>query len=200
MQLFTTETRLEWGSLDLPLMGISTDWDRRALIPPAGFALAADAEKVWFVATRQAPAKMHPGAAPGAFTPELWKHDVAELFIADADGGAYLELNLAANGAWWACQFETARKPSERQPDFAAAIKTYHDDADPASWLAALCMPLDFLREQIRFGLGSRANAAFILNSPAQTFHTAARLPGDAPDFHQPKFFPRLIPRKMTLN
>jgi hypothetical protein len=197
MQLFTVENPLEWGSLDLPLLGLSTDWYGKSLVPPAAFALATDGLKLWFVATRQSPASTHPDASPGNFTAELWKHDVAELFIADPRGG-YLEFNLAANGAWWACKFSTVREASPSQPDFAGSASTYHDASQPGSWLAALAVPLEFLQEHIGFGLNSRANVAFILNSPAQTFHSSSKLPGANPDFHQPHAFQRLIPSKPT--
>ena len=195
MQLFTPDSPLEWGSLDLPLLGISADWHGRRLDPPAAFTLAADKSTLWFVATRQAPAATHPEAVPGAFTAGLWKHDVAELFIADVDG-SYLEFNLAANGAWWACKFASARDPFPCQPDFVDSVTTYWDSSEPGSWLAALAVPVAFLQQHIGFGLESRANVAFILNSPDQTFHSAAKLPGAAPDFHQPQAFQRLVPTK----
>ena len=194
MQLFTQDKPLEWGALDLPLLGISADWHGRALNPSAAFTLASDGENLWFVATRQAPAAIHPEAEAGAFIPELWKHDVAELFIADAEGGCYLEFNLAANGAWWACKFCSVREAAPVQPDFTSWVSSRHDDTQPGSWLAALVIPITFLREHAGFGAGSRANVAFILNSPAQTFHSATPLPGDEPDFHQPQAFRPLIP------
>ena len=197
MQLFTSESRLGWGTLDLPLLGIPSEWQGQALVPPAAFVLASDEESLWFVATRTAPVTIHPDARPGCFTPELWKYDVAELFISDPDSASYMEFNLAANGAWWACRFDTVRKPAVSQPDFTTAISTHHDPIDSGSWLAALVIPIGFLSSQIGFGLGSRANVAFILNSPEQTFHSASKLPGKEPDFHQPQSFERLFPMKM---
>jgi hypothetical protein len=194
MRLFARDSPLAWGSLDLPLMGVSTDWHGKALVPPLAFSLAKDGQKLWFVALRQSAVSFHPGARPGAFTPELWKHDVSELFIAAPEGGKYIEFNLAANGAWWACAFDSVREPAVRQPDFASAVETFHDDVEDDCWLAALTVRLDFLRDEVGFGTGSRANAAFILNSPRQTFHSAAKLPGEVPDFHLPASFPVLVP------
>jgi len=196
MQLFSSETPLEWGSIDLPLLGISRDWHGQSLDPPAAFTLAADEVNLWFVATRQAPATIHPAAGAGSFTPELWKYDVAELFITDADGTGYLEFNLAANGAWWACRFDSVRKAAPLQPDFPGSVTSHHDASEPGSWLAALVVPIAFIRQQTGFGHGSRANVTFILNSPAQTFHSASKLPGAEPDFHQPQEFQQLNPTK----
>lgn len=187
------DTPLEWGSLNLPLLGIATDWHGKNLRPPVAFTLATDGDKLWFIATRQAATAIHPGAEPGAFTAELWKHDVAELFIAAPEGGRYIEFNLAPNGAWWACEFDGVREAAVSQPDFGSAIASFHDEVEDDSWLAAMAIPLGFLREEISFGSGSRANVAFILNSPKQTFHSAAKLPGDVADFHQPGAFPALV-------
>lgn len=194
MQFFTQEKPLEWGSLDLPLLGISADWHGRPLNPPVAFTLATDGANLWFAATRQAAATIHPEAVADAFTPELWKYDVAELFIADADGGGYLEFNLAANGAWWACKFDAVRKAAPVQPDFMAWVLTHHDSPQPGTWLAALEIPVGFLKEHAGFGTGSRANVTFILGSPEQTFHSATKLPGEEPDFHQPQAFRPLVP------
>jgi hypothetical protein len=199
MQLFITNTPLAWGELDLPLLGITSDWSGTSLAPPLGFSLATDPSHLWFVATRQAPATPLPGSSSGIFTPGLWEYDVAELFIADGNSGQYLEFNIAPNGAWWAAKFSSTRIQSEEQPAFSEYIQAYHDDPDPDSWLVALSIPLAFLKEQIGFGSGSSGNPAFIMNSPEQTFHSAARLPGTEPDFHQPERFPKLIPCKLPV-
>lgn len=197
MQIFNYRSHLTWGKLDLPLLGIASDWYGKPLIPPLAFSLASDTEYLWFVATRQAPTSVLPNAIPGQFTPNLWNNDVAELFIANHEGKSYLEFNLAPNGAWWAAKFSSQRQLCESQPNFQSTINTYSDTTDPNSWVAALRIPLEFLREQISFNVGSPVNAAFILNSPKQTFHTAAKLPGETPDFHQPSAFPKTIPVKL---
>lgn len=189
MKLFTTEKKLSWGELDLPLLGISSDWFGAPLDPPLAFSLTADTKNLWFVATRQSEAFTHPASSPGAFTPELWKYDTAELFIADSKTERYIEFNLAPNGAWWAAEFSSPRVLSELQPDFQSHVIPHADDK-PGQWLATLAIPLDFLKEAIDFGAETKANITFILNSPAQTFHSIAKLPGDQPDFHQPSAFP----------
>lgn len=197
MQLFILDSPLEWGTLDLPLLGISSDWHGKTLSSPIGFALATDPENLWFVATHQAPASPLPNSEAGKFTPGLWEWDVAEFFLADAAGKEYLEFNIAPNGAWWAAKFSGQREASAEQPDFESEVRSYCDISDPNAWIVAIAVPLGFLKKLIDFGPGSRGNATFILNSPQQTFHTAARLPGDEPDFHQPADFPKLIPTKL---
>ncbi len=199
MQLFVSKEPLVWGELDLPLMGVSSDWSGRSLNPPVGFTVATDPTHLWFLATRGAPALQLPGTMPHEFHEKLWEADTAELFIGDPSTGTYLEINLAPNAAWWACLFDTPRASRETQPDFASHATTYHDDQSADSWLIAISFPLPFLRRILNFGPGSSGNATFILNSPDQTFHSATRLPGTDPDFHQPARFPLLIPTPVAV-
>jgi len=193
VQIFTSERPLAWGELDLPVLGMTGDWYGQPLDPPLGFTIAADSSNLWFVATRQAPALCHPGAEPGGFTEGLWEYDVAELFMADPESGAYLEFNLAPNGAWWAAKFTSPRVRSQVQPDFGAAVTAHFSDGGDGTWFAALAIPTAFLKEHVGFGSGETANVTCIMNSPQQTFHSACKLPGSEPDFHQPSHFSRLV-------
>jgi hypothetical protein len=172
-------------------MGIDTDWYGAALAPPLCFTLASDFTNLWFVATRQAPATCRPGE-PGSFTEGLWEQDVAELFLADPSSGAYLEFNLAPNGAWWAAIFRAPRVRNEVQPDFPSIVTSYWEADRHDAWCSAICIPHAFLEEEIGFSAETTANATAILNSPLQTFHSAHKLPGKEPDFHQPSSFRRL--------
>ncbi len=199
MRIFNTSSLLEWGELDVPLLGLENDWFGDPLAQPLAYSLVADPGYLWFVATRGASYSVHPDAAPGKFTPRLWEFDVAELFIADSLGEAYLEFNLAPNGAWWAAGFSSARVLAAGQPDFPGNVETYNDVSEPGVWIAAMRIPLAFLEKHVSFGLGSKANVAFILNSPNQTFHSVSKLPGAEPDFHQPSKFPRMVPVKLPV-
>jgi len=194
MRIFLSETSLDWGELDLPLLGISSDWFGRKFDPPLGFSLARDDKNLWFVATRQAPSSVLPEADVGKFTPELWKHDVSELFLANPRTGEYLEFNIAANGAWWSSKFSAPRTTSKHQPDFETHISSYHDGSDSSTWITALSIPINFLVREISFGPGTTGNATFIQNSPEQIFLSAISLPGAEPDFHQPGNFTTLLP------
>lgn len=197
MRIFKSENPLAWGELNLPVLGLTSDWQGRALNPPLGFTIAADAASLWFVATRQAPATCRPGTEPGAFTEGLWEWDAAELFLADPAGGAYLEFNLAPNGAWWAAKFTAPRVRAQPQPDFQSAVTSHWEKTSDSGWCAAIRIPLDFLERVIGFGEQTTANATAILNSPHQTFHSAAKLMGTEPDFHQPAAFPNLVPARI---
>lgn len=190
MTVFESGSRLEWGALDLPLMGVVRDWEGRAMEPPAAFSLAVDPAHLWFVATHQRPADLHPQARPGAFLKELWRNDVAELFIADPQSGRYFEFNLGPNGAWWSCEFTAPRQRAEEVEVAMPEVATFSELGADGSWLAAMAMPLDLLRARLNFGPATRLNVAFILESPRQRILSAGDLGGGAPDFHRPERFP----------
>lgn len=190
MVIFESRTPLIWGELDLPLLGVTRDWRGDAVDPPASFCVAEDGERLWFLAGHRRPASLHPQARPGKFQAELWRHDVAELFLADPASGRYLELNLAPNGAWWSCEFTAPRLRAEAVDVAIPEVATFSDLAPDGSWLAALAVPLDLLRARLGYGEKTTANVAFILESPAQRFFSVADLGPGEPDFHRPNAFP----------
>src|SRR5690606_39169830 len=95
--VFECSRPLTWGELDVPLLGLGKDWHGAEMKSPAGFSLASDGRRLWFVATHREPADLHPRSRPGAFMPGLWEHDVAELFLATPCGRRYFEFNLSPN-------------------------------------------------------------------------------------------------------
>lgn len=190
MMIFTSPAPLTWGQLDVPMLGLEKDWQGDALQPPAGFCLAEDGKRLWFVAHHRHPAELHPQARPGVFQAELWRHDVAELFLGDPASGRYFEFNLAPNGAWWSCEFTAPRVRAEEVDIVMPEVATFSDMAPDGAWVAAMAIPLDLLKARIDFGETTRANVTFILESPAQRFITAADLGGGNPDFHRPDRFP----------
>jgi hypothetical protein len=192
MMIFTSSRDLAWGELDVPLLGVGKDWHGDVLDPAAGFSLAMDSRYLWFIAHHRKAAALHPQARPGKFQAELWRYDVAELFIADPVSGRYLEFNLAPNAAWWSCEFTAPRVRAVEDDIVMPDVATYSDMAADGSWIAAMAMPLDLLRARIDFGVASRANVTFILESPEQRFLTAGNLGEGEPDFHQPDRFPAI--------
>ena len=122
---------------------------------------------------------------PNAFTPELWRHDVGELFIKHAANDAYLEINLAPFGAWWASLFSSYRNPiadAATAPFTPVQLDTENTEN---AWQTSLTVPQDFLREALAFDTASKANVCFILGGPTQRYHFSyASLPHDPPDFH----------------
>ncbi|MGJ8676153.1 MAG: hypothetical protein ACSHX0_01410 [Akkermansiaceae bacterium] len=176
---------LVWGKLDLALFGLTKDWHGEALDKAAAFGLAMDDEHLWFVATRRKAALTLPEAMPFEFTPELWKYDVAELFIRHPQSGRYLEFNLAANGAWWSAEFTEPRRRAESVDIPMPGVTTYAELADDNTWLSAASISLDVLRARLDFGEHTEMNVTMIVDSPEQRFLSASEPPSGKPDFHQ---------------
>jgi len=192
MTIFTSEQPLVWGNLDVPLLGLPADWHGNPMAPMPGFSLVADPQRLWFIANHRKPASIHPQARPGVFQAELWRHDVAELFLGHVASGRYFEFNLAPNGAWWSCEFTAPRVREEEVEIAMPEVATFADMAPDGSWLAAMALPLDLLKARLDFGPETVANVTMILDSPGQRFFSAVKLPGTEPDFHQPASFQKV--------
>lgn len=189
MVILKSKTPLQWGELSLPVWGLNRDWCDATLDEPLMFSLANDSQRLWFVAAGKVPGKIHPQARPGAFVAELWRYDCAELFLADPLSGRYIEFNLAANGAWWSCEFFAPRQRAEEIDIAFPEVATFAELSPEGGWMCAMAIPLDLLEARIGFGEQSRLNVNFITNSPEQRFLSATKLPGQTPDFHQPVHF-----------
>ncbi len=189
MTIFTSPRPLVWGELDVPLLGLETDLHGAALQAPVAFSVVVDGRYLWFTVNHRKPARIHPQARPGAFQAELWRYDVAELFLADPASGRYFEFNLAANGAWWSCEFTAPRVRADEAEIAMPEVASFSDLAPDGSWLAAMAIPLDLLRARLDFGPETRMNVTMILESPAQKFVSACDLGTGEPDFHQPERF-----------
>ncbi|MEO5914689.1 MAG: hypothetical protein ABIS50_10680 [Luteolibacter sp.] len=191
MTILTSPRPLVWGELDVPLFGLARDLQGEAIDPPAAFSLVTDPFHLWFLANHRKPALVHPKSRPGAFQAELWRYDVAELFIADPASGRYFEFNLAPNGAWWTCEFTAPRVRADEMDIAMPEVATFSEMAADGTWVAAMAIPLPLLRARLDFGPQTRLNVAMILASPEQKFISAANLGQGEPDFHQPDRFTR---------
>lgn len=193
MTIFTSPRALVWGELDVPLFGLAKDLHGNPLQVPAGFSVVTDPAYLWFIANHRQAAFIHPQARPGVFQTELWKYDVAELFLADPVSGRYFEFNLAPNGAWWSCEFTAPRVRAEEAEIAMPDVATFSDMSPDGSWLAAMAIPLDLLRARLDFGNGKKMNVSMILDSPDQKFISASDLGDGEPDFHQPGRFGEIV-------
>ena len=120
-----------------------------------------------------------------AFTPELWRHDVGELFIKHATSDVYLEINLAPFGAWWASLFSSYREPITEATSAPFRPVQLVTKTSETSWETSLTVPQDFLQEALAFGATSKGNVCFIFGEPSQRHHFSyAPLPHDPPDYH----------------
>ena len=166
---------------------ISKDWFEEPIFPPFHSNFQRVGENFLFTASRAAKAQPHPPSVEGAFQPELWKYDVAEIFLLEPCSGRYLEINLAPNGGWWACWFDDVRVPSPQQPDFSGI--TAEGKISDSYWEASIRLPLSLFESPATL----QYNVTAIMNSPEQLFLTAFPLGPAEPDFHQPSGFQALI-------
>jgi len=196
MTIFTHSQALVWGEMDVPLFGMAKDMKGEPLGVPAAFSLVADPQHLWLIGNHRRPALIHPKARPGAFQVELWRYDVAELFLLEPQTGRYFEFNLAPNGGWWTCEFKASRVREDELEIAMPGVATFSEIAADGSWVAAMAIPLDLLRARLDFGPQTRGNVTMILESPDQKFLSAADLGPGKPDFHQPARFPgiRFVP------
>lgn len=192
VNVFESRTPLLWGSLDVPLLGLLKDWHGTPVKDPAGFSLAVDGSRLWFIATHRKPASLHPQSRPGKFMPGLWQYDVAELFLASPSGDRYFEFNLSPNGAWWSCEFRGPRLREEEIDIVMPEVAAFSELAPDGGWVAALSIPLDLLRARIDFGPQSSGNVTFILDNPNPRYFSAKDLGPGEPDFHRPAHFGKI--------
>lgn len=192
MTVFTSPQRLIWGELDVPLFGLAKDLDGILLQEPAAFSLVVDAQHLWFIASHRKSARLHPQARPGRFQAELWRHDVAELFLFDPVSGRYFEFNLAPNGAWWTCEFIAPRVRADLAEIAMPEVATFSELSADGSWVAAMAIPVDLLKARLNFGNETHVNVTMILESPVQKFISATDLGTGEPNFHQPGQFPKI--------
>jgi hypothetical protein len=192
MTVFTSPQRLIWGELDVPLFGLAKDLDGILLQEPATFSLVVDAQHLWFIASHRKSARLHPQARPGRFQAELWRHDVAELFLFDPVSGRYFEFNLAPNGAWWTCEFIAPRVRADLAEIAMPDVATFSELSADGSWVAAMAIPVDLLKARLNFGNETHVNVTMIIESPVQKFISATDLGPGEPNFHQPAQFPKI--------
>ena len=127
----------------------------------------------------------HGDPAPSASAGELdglWGYEVAELFLLGAEEH-YLEIELGPHGHYLILHLSEIRQVSKyiSPAHYVTSITGSH-------WQGNLTMNLD--QSILPF---SHANAYAIHGQGVKRRYLAAfPVPGDKPDFHQPRFFARL--------
>lgn len=170
---------------------LTHDWYGTAAAVPVEFSFTTDGRALTFRAKQAAAVSLPPYAEPGKFTPELWKYDVAEFFIA-APGGQYMEFNLCPNGAWWACVFSAPRVAAAAE--VPQGVQT-QGRVTAKGWEAEAAIPLAELAKLGITPANCRLAATAILNSPNYLFLTTGEDVSGEPDFHRPHAWPAALLR-----
>lgn len=125
------------------------------------------------------------GHESGEFVEGLWESDVAEVFLLNRQDGAYLEVNMAPSGAWWAQWFSKYRERDDSQdlPCLDKISSVVTKDAWRADiHLANITRP-DRLSD---FHVTAILDGKFLSSKPIASIE---------PDFHEPRCFRSLTPR-----
>jgi hypothetical protein len=122
------------------------------------------------------PKRHEPNTPPGRLD-GLWDYDVSEIFFV-GDDGKYLEVELGTRGHYLVLAFDDIR---QRSNDFADADFQHEYQADEHGATSSILIPNSALPANI-----VKANAFLIAGG---YFMAYSPLPGDEPDFHQPKNF-----------
>ena len=119
----------------------------------------------------------------GTFTPELWKHDVVELFLGSRGSLHYLEINLAPSGAWWAQHFLKYREQDSLA--LRPVLLNMNSQITEEEWKADVTISQDEpFNEETMFHVTAILNGRFLSSHP---------VPGIEPDFHRLECF-RSVP------
>ncbi|MBR1981173.1 MAG: hypothetical protein IKA23_00290 [Akkermansia sp.] len=172
-------------STSAPVMQqLTHEWYGNPVAAPVEFSFCIEGDCLVFRAAQSAPVTIHPEAQPGVFTEALWKYDMAEFFVSDAEGRNYMEFNICPNGAWWACAFSGPRQPLAGVAAPAGVETT--GTVTPGGWACSARVPLSCF-ERVGIGIRNcRLAATCILNSPDYQFCTTSDDLSGEPDFHRP--------------
>ena len=161
------------------------EWYGNPVSPAIEYSFTTDGEHLVFRAAQAAEVCPHPEGKPGEFREELWKYDTAEFFIAAESGSPYMEVNVAPNGAWWACAF-SAPRVRDAAAGVPVAVRTT-GEVTPEGWRCSASLPLAYLRSMDIDIFSCRLAATCILNSPDYLFYTTSDDQSGEPDFHRPQ-------------
>ncbi|MCB0357999.1 MAG: hypothetical protein KDD44_00130 [Bdellovibrionales bacterium] len=166
---------------------IQHDWFGAPLQQPAEFALVADPEWLVLVAPAEQNVEGSSEWGEAGYTEGLWHDTVVELFAAEKGTERYVELNLAPSGTWWGMCFSAPRTRSEhawrqmRSPQVARF-------REPRNGRMVVALRIEF-GSVCRNPLQLRANVCGVQRGAELQYYSWIKLPGSAPDFHQPESF-----------
>lgn len=166
---------------------VASTWDGRPAAPGEVVSVRLDANGAGL--TLQVDAPFHgdpPPPGPPGPTPGLWEYEVVEVFIAGGpEGTDYLEIELSPHGHHLVLRLNGVRNPVEEE---LPLDYTAHLDRHARRWRGEARVPAAWLPPPPH-----RINAFAIHGEGSGRRYLAWHaLPGDEPDFHQPRRFPTL--------
>lgn len=162
------------------VLEVAHSWDGRLLDHPAArLALTRSADGLEI----RLEAPFHgssPPAHPVGPTPQLWSHEVVELFVQGARGGPYTEVELGPHGHHLVLRLDGVRQVRDQLHPIAFDAAISGD-----RWTGRAVVPAALLPP------GPWRGNAYAIHGPPDARHYAAwaPVPGPQPDFHQPGRF-----------
>lgn len=205
------------GYLSAGRFNLDIDWYGQRIEHPISIYLGANSSHLYLAAQRNAPATLAPGTCTGTFWEGLWNYEAVELFIGLSSSNAYLEVNLAPNGAWWCKTFSDYRVPTKEQPAYpvqaiepltakyearkqnAAQVDTFarstaisnqmenKSNSVEGYWLSAIAIPMAHL-------------LAFLHTDPYQPVASQTLIGQTVPAAKQPSCYDLLARKELLLN
>jgi hypothetical protein len=171
----------------MSILRVDRLWSGQPLAPDqhAELRLAAAGEELLLTVDAPFHGDPPPPGPPGP-TPELWEHEVVELFVAgEGPPGEveYLEIELSPHGHHLVLRLAGVRQVVE-----AGLVLDYRAVVASGRWRGEARLPRAWLPPP------PHRAAAFALHGTAgrRRHLSSLPLPGDRPDFHQPHRFPPL--------
>lgn len=167
------------------ILRVDRTWSGEPVVPEhhATLRLAAAGDDLLLAVDAPFHGDPPPPGAPGP-TPGLWEHEVVELFVAGPGADAeveYLEVELSPHGHHLVLRLAGVRRVVEEglPLDYEAAT-------DGRRWRGLARIPRRWLPPP------PHRAAAFALHGTgdARRYLSSLALPGERPDFHQPRRFP----------
>jgi hypothetical protein len=176
--------------------------------PAAQVALVLDDSFLHLAAWVAGPAWFEKDAVPGRFRSGLWQRDVVELFLCDLKGDGYREYHLSPGKEWWMGTFFGPRveDPGGPWPPDRPAASGIAASVAPEGdgWRGLLSLPwallppgfpgaCDAILDAAAGAVDLRANVTAIVGRDPRCYLSVTPLPGERPDFHQPRCFPKVV-------
>lgn len=165
------------------ILSTSKTWDGKAVADPEKMEVRFCLRELELEVEVEGP--FHgdpPPSTPAGELEGLWGHEVAELFLLGA-GGHYLEIEIGPHGHYLIYHLTGIRQISK-------SISPTHctTSITGSQWQGTLTLPLN--QSILPF---SHANAYAVHGQGAKRRYLAAfPVPGEKPDFHQPRYFASL--------
>ena len=168
------------GIMRRAVLSVGMTWDGRDVPEPQHSRLTLRIDGPRFQLDLDAPFHDDPPPPhPAGRCPELWKHEVVELFLLGSDE-RYLELEMGPRGHYLALELNGARKLVRDD-----ILLDYETERYADRWLARCVLPTSALPR----GLGA-CNAYSMHGVGDERQHLAVfPVPGRRPDFHRLECF-----------